>query len=181
MRVLTNRFGKAFLVAACVVGASMGTAQAAEPNVAGTKVKVAPEQGGSTLKIELKDESRFRENAAGGIEVLAADGHVKETLPATAVDSQGELITFRYELRDDRTVEVSKLGASGITTYGWWSDWGKCAAGIGGGAITGAGSLGTAAAGVGLAGGPWGAGAGAIGGGIVGGVGGALTGAAAAC
>lgn len=65
---------------------------------------------------------------------------------------------------------------------GWWDDWGKCAASIAGGAITGATTLGLAGAAVGTVVlpvvGTVSAGAvGAIGGGI----GGALTGAAAGC
>lgn len=65
---------------------------------------------------------------------------------------------------------------------GWWEDWGKCAASIAGGAITGATTLGLAGAAVGTfvfpVVGTVSAGAvGAIGGGI----GGALTGAAAGC
>ncbi len=56
---------------------------------------------------------------------------------------------------------------------GWWDDWGKCAAGILGGA--GGGALGGGAAGSVIPG------VGTLAGGIIGGISGALTGAAAAC
>lgn len=97
------------------------------------------------------------------------------------MNAQGETIGFYYHLVSDQSLEVYQTDANGNVPYGWWSDWGKCVAGTVGGAVTGAGTLGIAGAGVGVAGGPWGAGAGAVGGGIIGGVGGALTGAAASC
>ncbi|WP_206367940.1 hypothetical protein [Sphingobacterium chungjuense] len=67
-------------------------------------------------------------------------------------------------------------------TASWWDDWGKCAASIAGGAVTGATTLGLAGAAVGTVAMPvvGTVSAGAVGA-IAGGVGGALTGAAAGC
>lgn len=95
---------------------------------------------------------------------IAAAKTVEELSVLVLSSYQLQIINHTYK---NQTNTVAKCS-------GWWSCWGKCAAGIAGGAITGA--LGGAA----IAGVPT-VGIGAVPGAIIGGIGGGLTGAAAAC
>lgn len=126
------------------------------------------------------EEFEERMNAIYGSELYSSltDGY------KTAVMSYGKTLTTT--LKEISTIDFSKtrLGGGNVQAKcsGWWSCWGKCAAGIIGGAGSGALSLGLAGAGVGtvtlpLVGTVSGAALGAIGGAISGG----LLGAAASC
>ncbi len=111
------------------------------------------------------------------------------TQAITIINFQLELINYFND------IAISNGGSGGqTTTNGWWSDWGKCAAGILGGAITGGaigcGAVGSVGALVGAAvtvpagsvpGAVVGGLAGCAVGGIAGQIGGALTGAAMFC
>lgn len=132
------------------------------------------------LEVKVSDNYRFKEDDSGGVSVVNHDD-VVEQLPTEGVNKQGQKITFHYELQPDNTLLVSVADEHGYVNEGWWSDWGRCAAGTAGGTGTGAIAGAGTGAGIGAAGGPWGVGAGAIGGGVVGGISGGLTGAAASC
>ena len=76
------------------------------------------------------------------------------TEEAPEADKQSALIylTSQIVALDFIAANLDLLGYSGLEngrTHGWWDYWGKCAAGITGGAITGAGTLGLAGLGVG--------------------------------
>lgn len=125
------------------------------------------------LAINLSQDLRFAENEAGEVEIIDSNNNVRETLPSTATDQDGETVTFLYEIKDPQTIEVVRADEFGFVNYGWWDSWGRCAAGTIGG--TGGGAIGGAAAGTVVP--ILGNGVGAI----VGGVSGGLTGAAASC
>lgn len=93
------------------------------------------------------------------------NGTVEEVLPQSAVDNTGTAMGFAYSIENDQQILVTATDEYGFVSYGWWDNWGKCAAGAIGGGLTGL--VGGAALG------PWGA--------AGGGVGGVLTGAAASC
>lgn len=159
----------AALAAATILTAGTAHAETAAPQEAAT---YTPTADGAGLEISLVDGTHFAQSH-NAIEVLDAAGNVVEALPATAKDKNGSDVRFVYTQRSDSQLRVDVVSANGVTTYGWWGDWGKCAAGIAGGA----GTEGLAGAGVGSAV----PGIGTATGAAVGGVAGALTGAAAAC
>lgn len=64
--------------------------------------------------------------------VKDATGNVVETLPESAVNKEGNTIGFYYTVKNGNQLQVTQTGANGAVTYGWWSDWGKCAVGTGG-------------------------------------------------
>lgn len=82
----------------------------------------------------------------------------------------------------DNNQDLFRKQVTGVKSGGWWQSWGKCAASIVGGAVTGATTLGLAGAAVGTVALPI---VGTVGGGVVGVIGGAigggLTGAVAGC
>ncbi|WJZ01590.1 hypothetical protein [Corynebacterium freiburgense] len=135
------------------------------------------------LEIKVSSEYKFEIRDDGGVDVIDKDsGKIKETLPTTAVNKEGQDITFQYTIDPNNVLQVAAANENGyILEGGAWDSWGRCAAGTVGGTMTGGISGAASGATIGALGGPWGVGAGAIGGGIVGGIGGGLTGAAASC
>lgn len=123
---------------------------------------IMPLSGASTLSSTGKEVS-----------VLDGTGRALETLPATARHASGHSIGFYYRKISDKKLEVMRTTVDGFVAYGWWDSWGKCAAGVVGGAITG--GLGGAAGASVIPG------VGTAVGGSIGAIGGGLMGAAAAC
>lgn len=153
---------KALLAPACALAL---TAAIAAPAIAATVTDPATTEtrendvavfatanNGRDLLISLKHGATF---AQQGQDVVVKDaaGNVTETLPKTAVNNEGDTVGFYYTVKNDNQLQVTQTGSGGFVTYGWWSDWGKCAVGTGGSALV-----------AGAASGGWGA----LGGGMVG-------------
>lgn len=159
--------------AAALAAAAIATAGTAHAETAGPQeAAYTPTADGAGLEVSFVDGTHFAQSH-GAVEVVDAAGNVVEVLPATARDKDGSDVRFVYTQRSDSQLRVDVVSANGVTTYGWWGDWGKCAAGIAGGAGTealGSAAVGSAVPGIGTATGA-----------VVGGVAGALTGAATAC
>ncbi|MGV3102967.1 hypothetical protein [Rothia sp. 32237D007AR] len=121
------------------------------------------------------DELKFTINADGKAIATDAKGN-SEVLPEEAVDQNGNQIFLKYEDNGNNELLISAIASTEMRSVG------KCLTGIGGGAVTGAGTLGLAGATVGTVTLPV---IGTVGGGavgaVVGGIGGGLTGASVAC
>lgn len=107
---------------------------------------------GRDLLISLKHGATFAQQN-DDVVVRDAAGNLVETLPTSAVNKEGNTIGFYYTLKNGNQLQITQTAADGFVTYGWWSDWGKCAVGTGGSALV-----------AGAASGGWGA----LGGGMVG-------------
>lgn len=148
-------FRKALAAPACAL--ALTTAIAA-PAIAATETLendaavFATANNGRDLLISLKQGATFAQQGQYVV-VKDAAGNIIETLPKTAVNNEGDTVGFYYTVRNDNQLQVTQTGAGGLVTYGWWSDWGKCAVGTGGSALV-----------AGAASGGWGA----LGGGMVG-------------
>ncbi len=142
---------------------------------------------GETLLLKVSPEVHFVKQ--GSVTTLKLGNDTLETLPSTASSDQRGTVRLQYELVSPSVVRVivnpsshDQSPGDKAVPYGWWKDWGKCAAGIAGGAVSGATTVGLGGAAVGavtipIAGSVPGGAIGAVGGGI----GGGLTGAVAAC
>lgn len=121
------------------------------------------------------DELKFTFNADGKAIATDAEGN-SEVLPEEAIDQHGNQIFLKYEDNGNNELLISAIASTELRGVG------KCLTGIGGGAVTGAGTLGLAGAAVGTVTLPviGTVGAGAVGA-VVGGVGGGLTGASVSC
>lgn len=158
----------------------------ASPSAAPEHFTYTAQADGDALLLRVSPEVNFAKQ--GGVIAVKIGENTLETLPLTVSRGKRGLTHLRYEfvspsvVRVAPTLDTQDRPGDSPANYGWWKDWGKCAAGIVGGASTGAttGGLGGAAVGtvtVPILGSVPGAAVGAAGGGI----GGGLTGAVAAC
>ncbi|WP_419869252.1 hypothetical protein [Chryseobacterium sp. CT-SW4] len=118
--------------------------------------------------------------------LLFLDNKQKEIIESKLTSTEKQIlieeIEFQGQLVKALVALDQKYNPNAVSKKGWWGSWGKCAAGILGGAVTGAGTLGLAGAAVGTVALPvvGTVSAGAVGA-IAGAVGGGLTGAATFC
>ncbi|MEH0147728.1 hypothetical protein V6D40_08660 [Corynebacterium sp. Q4381] len=143
------------LTAAAVAPAMVATASTAASTVETRENDTAvfsTANNGRDLLISLKHGATFAEQGKDVV-VKDATGNVVETLPEAAVNKERDTIGFYYTVKNGNQLQVTQTGANGAVTYGWWSDWGKCAVGTGGSALV-----------AGAVSGGWGA----LGGGMVG-------------
>lgn len=133
---------------------------------------------GSTLEVKLTDAEFYFDEDGNAMIKDTINGTAK-ALPTTGTDKDDNPVNLEYK-KTDKGFLVGAIADNGNTIQTMSA--GKCVAGISGGAISGAGTLGIGGAAVGTITVP---GVGTVGGGLVGGVvgavGGGLTGAATFC